>query len=184
MKYQYAAVATLIAVVLGSMATLLALRALSLPASPSEDRIPSAPLQRLGVAALASSLVPAVAAVWVIIYAGLEGYGTRSAVRLLVQLLGVFAVVAAAAPVLLARRRAAKGELRLDERDEQILAGAPVTQSWIVLTLIVSWSIALTELYWDSGAVPVGAVALVLWTTLMAWAIALPLGIVLGYRRA
>lgn len=184
MEIIYSAVAVLLAAILGVLSVLLALRALGLPSSTTDERLPSAPLQRLGVSALASSLVPAVAAVWVILYAGIEGYGTRDAVRLLVQLLGAFSVIAAAGPVVVARRRAARGALRLDERDEQILAGAPVTQSWVVLTMIVLWSIALTELYWDAGAVPVGAVALLLWTTVMAWAIALPLGIIFGYRRA
>lgn len=168
--------------VLTVAATRLALRSLAEPLAPGEGRLPTAPLQRLALTSLASALVPAVVALAVWIYAGADGYQERVGVRLLVYLLAGFAMIAGALPISIARRRAARGTLVLDERDEAVLRGAPAAQAWLLLVVIIGWSIGLTERYWDAGAIPVGWMAAMFWTSLIAWAVALPLGVTLGYR--
>lgn len=178
----YAIVSAALAVFLGAGAVRFAVHMLHRDPAPAGERVPTAPLQRLAIAALASGGAPALATVAVLLYAGVDGYDARPAVRLLVQLLALVTIIAGAAPVIIARRRAAAGALLLDERDTHILATATVTQSWLLLGALVTWTLALTEHYWPVGAVPLGAVAVMGWTLLMLWALALPLGIVVGYR--
>jgi hypothetical protein len=52
-----------------------------------------------------------------------------------------------------------------------------------VLLALVAWTVTLTEVFWDEGAVPIGYLQLLFWSTLIGGAFGRSLGIILGYRR-
>jgi hypothetical protein len=75
------------------------------------------------------------------------------------------------------------GAVVADERDRAILARSFSVESMMVLLSLVVWTVALTEAFNDDGAVPIGYLQLIFWTTLIGAAMGRSLGIVLGYRR-
>ena len=71
----------------------------------------------------------------------------------------------------------------VDERDRAILAQSFSVESVVVLLSLVAWTVILTEVFWDEGAVPIAYLQLLFWTTFVGGALGRSLGIVLGYRR-
>ncbi|MBL8760330.1 MAG: hypothetical protein JNL50_03425 [Phycisphaerae bacterium] len=151
----------------------------SVPGSPS---LPSAPLQRLAIVAFFSSLVLAVTGAMIALLEGPDAYQARGGVRLLVSMLALSAAISAVVPVWIARRRAAQGHIVLDERDELMLARATSYQAISMLVVCGAWMIALTEVFWTRGSVPIAHIAFSFWSVLVVWALALPAGLLLGYR--
>jgi len=72
----------------------------------------------------------------------------------------------------------------MDERDRSILGSAPAVQSGAVLLVLAVWTVCLTEVYWQRGAVPVDYLSLIFFSCLISHLMALPVGVLLGYRRA
>ena len=72
---------------------------------------------------------------------------------------------------------------QVDERDRLIMGKAPVVQLWAVILSLVAWMIALTEIYWDKGQIPVIFPYLILISTLIVSTLAQSLGILIGYWR-
>ena len=157
-------------------------RSVAQAAVPGSPSLPSAPLQRLAIAAFFSSLVLAAAGAVIALLEGPDAYQARYGVRLLVSMLALAATISAVVPVWIARRRAAQGHIVLDERDELILARAPSYQAFAMLIVCGAWMIALTEIFWTQGSVPLAYIALSFWSVLVVWALALPAGLLLGYR--
>jgi hypothetical protein len=56
-------------------------------------------------------------------------------------------------------------------------------ESVIVLLMLVTWTIVLTEVYSDDGVLPVAYLQLIFWSTFIGGAFGRSLGIVMGYRR-
>jgi len=79
------------------------------------------------------------------------------------------------------RRR--NGGVVADERDRVVLARSLSVESMVVLLSLVTWTVVLTEAFWDDGTVPLAYLQLLFWTTLIGGAMGRSLGIVLGYRR-
>ena len=75
------------------------------------------------------------------------------------------------------------GRAAVDDRDRAILARSLGVESMIVLLSLVTWTVVLTEVYWDEGAVPLAYLQLLFWTTFIGGAFGRSLGIVLGYHR-
>lgn len=75
------------------------------------------------------------------------------------------------------------GDVVADERDRAILARSFSVETMVVLVSLVGWTVVLTEVFWDEGAVPIAYLQLLFWTTLIGGALGRSLGIVLGYRR-
>ncbi|MCC6970341.1 MAG: hypothetical protein IT434_08980 [Phycisphaerales bacterium] len=151
-------------------------------AVPGNPSLPTAPLQRLAITAFFNSLVLAVTGAMIAALEGPDAYQTRDGVRLLVSMLALAAAISATVPVWIARRRSRQGHIVLDERDEQILARAPGYQAISMLVVCAAWMIALTEAFWSNGHVPIAFIGLSFWSILVVWAIALPAGLMLGYR--
>lgn len=151
-------------------------------AAPGSASLPTAPLQRLAIAAFFSSLVLAATGAMIAMLEGPAAYQTRDGVRLLVSMLALAATIAATVPVWIARLRAQQGYIVLDERDEQILARAPRYQATSMLVVCAAWMITLTEVFWSNGHVPIAFIGLSFWSILVVWAITLPAGLMLGYR--
>lgn len=79
------------------------------------------------------------------------------------------------------RRR--HGAAVVDERDRAILARSLAVE-WVVAILsLVSWTVVLTEVFWEEGAVPLEYLQLLFWTTLIGATFGRSLGVVLGYRQ-
>ena len=72
---------------------------------------------------------------------------------------------------------------QIDERDRQIMDRAPKTQLLAVIFSLAAWSIALTEVYWDQGQIPVIFATLMLISTLVVSTLAQSVGILIGYWR-
>jgi hypothetical protein len=49
---------------------------------------------------------------------------------------------------------------------------------------VAAWSIILTEAYWEAGQVPVAFLTLIFWSCLLVSTMALPVGVLIGYRRS
>jgi uncharacterized membrane-anchored protein len=144
--------------------------------------VPLAPLQRAAWMTLVSSGAFAVAAVWVIAKHGAQVFLADENVRLPVTALMLAALVASLVPELLARRRAG-GRVLVDERDLEVLARAPRVQGAAALVCLALWTAALMVTFRAAGQVPMPFVVLVFWSCLLVHALALPVGILLGYRR-
>ncbi len=172
-----------IAVTLGVLAVVHALRAAQLDVSPSGEALGTTPLQRVAWASLVGTLAFAGPGLGVLLVGGIDRWSVSTGQRLLVSVLALMGVVAATAPILLTRWAAKRGRLMLDERDHDVLHRAPEAQSWVLLVTLTAWTIGLTERFFQAGAVPVPWVSVAFLTMLVSWALALPLGIVLGYRR-
>lgn len=73
------------------------------------------------------------------------------------------------------------GTVVLDERDRTILARVGGIQSGFMLASLAVWAIALTEVYWDEGSIPVAYANLIFWSTFVVYFVSHSLGILLGY---
>jgi hypothetical protein len=146
------------------------------------DEIPPAPLQRAARWTLAAGAALAAAVIGTILRYGAQAFWTDASVRLPVTALMLAALGASLFPMLVARRRAASHVL-VDERDLEILARAPRVQSAAVLVCLALWTVALMETFHAEGQVPIALIVLVFWSCLLVHALALPVGILVGYRR-
>ncbi len=71
----------------------------------------------------------------------------------------------------------------IDERDRAILARSFSVESMVVLLSLGTWTITLTVVYSQDGAVPVAYLQLVFWSTFLIAVFGRSLGIILGYRQ-
>ena len=74
-------------------------------------------------------------------------------------------------------------KVTIDERDRLIMGRALRIQLWAVIFSLVAWAIALTEIYWSQGQIPVIFPYLILISILIVNILAQSAGILLGYRR-
>ena len=72
---------------------------------------------------------------------------------------------------------------QVDERDRLIIERSSRAQWLAVIFLLVSWTIALTEIYHDERQVPLAFLTLIFVSALIISPLAQSLGILLGYRR-
>lgn len=153
------------------------------PALEPDELLPATPLQRLARWGLLLGLVPGLAAAWMAYRYGAQTlYGDDDLhivfTLLLLAIIVVFLVVA-----MRIRTWVGRSDSALDERDRDILGRAPVWQSAAMLLVLVAWTIGLSERFHDAGAVPVFYLPLVFWSCWAASLMALPVGILIGYRR-
>jgi hypothetical protein len=76
-----------------------------------------------------------------------------------------------------------RGGAVVDERDRAILARSLSVESMVVLLSLVTWTVTLTEVYSQEGAVPVAYLQLLFWSTFLIAIFGRSLGIILGYRQ-
>ena len=72
---------------------------------------------------------------------------------------------------------------QIDERDRQIIEKSSRAQWLAVIFLLVTWTIALTEIYHDERQVPVAFLTLIFVSALVISPLAQSIGILLGYWR-
>jgi len=139
-----------------------------------------APLQKRALYSLGIGVVLAIALIMVFILKGdVTTFDEDQGFRLIVYALWIGVPLAYLIIVNLTLRKPEQ----IDERDRLIMAKAPRVQYLSVLFSLVAWTIALTELYWDKGQVPVIYLTLIMISTLIISTIAQSVGILIGYWR-
>lgn len=145
------------------------------------EELPATPLERLGWIGVWVTLAIGVGIGVLVALRGAAGFyedGTSRGIFTILLLLGV--VAWAVAWRVLSRPA---GSAVVDERDREVLARSFSVETLVVILSLVAWTISLTEVFRDEGAVPIGYLQLIFWSTFVAGAFGRSLGIVLGYRR-
>lgn len=151
------------------------------PLQPGTE-LPATLLQRASWRMLGAGLLPAAGAAAVVWVNGAERTNTDDGVRLLFTLLLLLAIGGVSGATIWLRGKAGN-EREVDERDRAILERAPAAQGAGVLVVLAVWVVGLAEQFWSTGAVPVFYLYLVFWSCLLVHLLALPVGIIAGYRR-
>jgi len=139
-----------------------------------------APLQKRAWYGLAIGLVFAVALLAVfIIKGGISTFNEDVGFRVIIDALWVGGLVANLIVVNLTLRKRGM----VDERDRLIMDRAPRVQWLAVVFSLVAWTIALTEVYWDQGQIPVIFLYLIFMSILIVSTLAQSIGILIGYWR-
>lgn len=157
-----------------------------MPAVPGSagGPLPATALQRASRWSLGIALVPALASVVVVGVFGPGRLASESALRLGTSFLVVVALVAAGGGAWWVVRQARRGDgVGLDERDHAILERARAVQSPATILTLGLWTIVLTERFWVAADVPVIYLQLVFWSCVLINLLALPAGVLVGYRK-
>jgi hypothetical protein len=167
----------------GIVAALVGLLRLMAAWRPDRDarELPTTPLERLGWTGLwVTAAVGTGMVVLVFVNGATRFYEDDTSRGIFTVLLLVGIAVWTAAWWVVSRPR---GSAVIDERDRDILARSFSVESVVVIVSLVLWTVGLTEVYWDEGAIPIGYLQLIFWSTFILGAFGRSLGIVLGYRR-
>ena len=137
------------------------------------------PLQKRAWYSLAIGVIFAIAILVVfLVKGGISTFTEDQGFRIIVDILWIGALLASLLITGITLRKPGQ----FDERDRLILGRAPVVQLWAVIFSLVTWTIVLTESYWDQGIPPI-FMYLVLMSTLIVSAVAQSIGILIGYWR-
>ena len=143
--------------------------------------LPATPLERLGWIGLGVTGCLAVGLIALVAVGGVSGFtgeGSMSTLFNLMLLVGIVVWVFA-----WRRLRGPSGSTVVDERDRAIQARSFAVESVLVILSLVTWTVVLTEIFRDEGALPLGYLQLIFWSTFILGAMGRTIGIVLGYRR-
>jgi len=139
-----------------------------------------APLQKRAWYGLVIGVVWAIAIIVVFIAkGGVNAYTEDQGMRAIVAGLLVGGLIAYSVMMILTLRKPGQ----VDERDRLIMGRAPVVQLWAVFVSLAVWSIALTEIYWNQGQIPVIFPYLVFMSLFVVNVLAQSIGILIGYWR-
>ncbi|MFC1993141.1 hypothetical protein ACFLV3_04970 [Chloroflexota bacterium] len=138
-----------------------------------------APLQKRALYSLGIGIALAIVLIVVVILKDITTFNEDLGFRLIVYALWVGVPLSYLIVVNLTLRKPEQ----IDERDRLIMTKAPRVQYLAVLFSLVAWTIALTEVYWDQGQVPVIYLTLIMISTLIISTIAQSAGILIGYWR-
>lgn len=150
---------------------------------PEGVALPATLLQRVSWWALGVGLVLSAGAAAVVVVNGPDRTYADDGVRMLFTLL-VLAAIAAVGGASIWGKQSALKPSAFDERDQAILARAPAVQGVAVIVALAIWIIGLAEHFHAAGAVPVFYLYLLFWSCLLVNVLALPVGILAGYRRS
>jgi len=138
-----------------------------------------APLQKRALYSLAIGIVWGIAIIVVFIAkGGVTAYTEDTAMRMIVYGLLIGGLLAYCIMMATLRKPG-----QVDERDKLIMSRAPIVQLWAVFISLAVWSIALTEIYWDQGQIPVIFPYLVFMSLFIVNVLAKSIGILIGYWR-
>ena len=153
------------------------------PPLPPGTEFPATPLQKVAGWSLGVGLLLGLAAAAIVVVNGPQRWYDDDAIRITVTmlLLAVLMIVAGASSWLGAQAKREDGVL--DERDKAILERAPAVQGVAMLLTLAVWMVGLIEHFHEAGAVPLLYLYLVFWSCLLVDVLALPLGVLIGYRR-
>jgi len=164
--------------------TLIAwLRRPKLPPLEPGTELPATPLQRLARWGLLLGLLPAIAAGGMVLRKGPQAIYDDDGLRAVFTLFLLAIVAIFLAVTVRLKTWVARADGPLDERDRAILARAPAWQPAAMLLTLAAWMIGLIERFHAAGTVPLFYLYLVFWSCWAASLLALPLGVLFGYRR-
>jgi hypothetical protein len=169
-------------IIIGTLASFVLLAGvgrflLRLRSEPALRGLPTTPIQRLAWIGVAVSLAVGAGLAVLTGIRGVSGLDENPALSIL--------VMGGVSVWLVARHRTnrRRGGAVVDERDRAILARSLSVESMIVLLSLVTWTITLTEVFRQDGAVPIAYLQLLFWSTFVAGIFGRSLGIILGYRQ-
>ena len=139
-----------------------------------------APLQKR---ALYSFIIGLVLTVALIVFMVAQGDTTAFDTDLNVRLVMYAAVIGIPLIYLILVKITLRKPTQFDERDRLILERSVIAQWFAVILTLVVWTIALTEIYHDSGQIPVIFLNLIFFSALILSTLAQSLGILVGYWR-
>ena len=143
-----------------------------------------APLQKRALYGLGIGVVWAIAIIVVfMVKGGVDAYAGDRAMRAILTALFIGGLIAYPAMVFTPRRKRRQMEAAMDERDRAIMGRAPVVQLWAVFISLAVWTIALTEIYWDQGQIPVIFPYLTFMSLFIVNVLSQSIGILVGYWR-
>jgi len=148
---------------------------------PGMKDTPTTPLETLGWVGVGVTGALGLGLVLLISVTGVTGFHEEPTARFVFWLMLGSGIGLWALAWTYVRRRS--GGIVVDERDQAILARSFSVESMLVLLSLVTWTVTLTEVFWDEGSVPIAYLQLLFWTTLILGALGRALGIILGYRR-
>ena len=148
---------------------------------PEMGGLPAAPLEKLGWVGVAVTTAVGLGLAVLVLFEGASFLDESDVARGIFWIVMLGGIGVWGAAWLIIKRNS--GRAAVDERDRAILARSLGVESMIVLLSLVTWTVVLTEVYWDEGAVPVAYLQLLFWTTFIGGAFGRSLGIVLGYHR-
>ena len=136
-----------------------------------------APLQKRALYGLALGIVWAVAIIVIFIAkGGATAYAEDQGMR--ATLTGIFiGGIIAYSVMMLTLSKTGK----VEERDRLIMGRAPVVQLWAVFIALAVWMIALTEIYWDQGQIPVIFAYIIFLSLFIVNVLAQSIGTLIGY---
>jgi cation transport ATPase len=148
-----------------------------------EREVVMAPLQKRAWFALGIALAMLIA--WAIIFTtrGVTSFNEDKLSRLLVSGIWVGGGVLYAIALHFTGWKRRQTGVVVDERDRMIMGRAMRWQLLAVLGCLVAWTIALTEVYWSEGTIPIVFPNLVLMSALGVMLLAQAAGILAGYGR-
>jgi hypothetical protein len=140
-----------------------------------------APLQKRAWWGLGIGLVFAIAFLLVfILMGGIETFDEDVSFRIIIDVLWIGGLVANGIIINLALRKPGM----VDERDLRIVERAPRVQWLAVVITLVAWTIALTEVYHETGQIPSVFMYVIFMSVLIVSTLAQCLGILIGYWRS
>jgi len=139
-----------------------------------------APLQKRALWGLIIGLAFAVAFTLVfILMGGIETFDEDQNFRIIIDVLWIGGMVANLIMINLTLRKPGM----VDERDKLILERAPRVQWLAVIITLVAWTVALNEVYHDTGLMPSVFLYVIFMSVLVVSTLAQCLGILIGYWR-
>lgn len=150
---------------------------------PAGESLPPTALQVLARRAILLGVVPILAAAGLVLWAGPDGFYDNDRLRITVTLLLVVALLVLSGFALLVGGWVRRGAGPLDERDRDIFGKAPLLEGAPMLVTLAVWVVGLQEAFWSEGAVPLVYLYLIFWSMLVVKSLALPIGVLAGYRR-
>jgi len=139
-----------------------------------------APLQKRAWWGLATGLIFAAAFLLVFIFkGGIKTFDEDQGFRIIIDVLWVGGLIANLVIVNLAFRKPGL----VDERDRLIIDRAPRIQWLAVVFSLVAWMITLSEVYQDTGQIPVVFLYVIFMSILIVSTLAQSAGILIGYWR-
>ena len=141
------------------------------------------PLQKRAWAGLGIGVILSAAILAVLIINGATSFYDDDVMRWIVTGLIVGMLVSWAIMLAPIFRGTGPAKALYDERDEAVIRRASTAQLWGIIGSLVVWAIALTEIYWDEGAIPIVFPYLIFWSIMIVNTLAQAIGILIGYRR-
>jgi hypothetical protein len=143
-------------------------------------------LQKRAIYILAADIILTIILVVIFtIKGGITIYKSDPSFRVVIDILyvGILALNLALMPSIFRKSKPQKSEVALDERDISILIKTPIIQLWAVIILLLAWVIILTEIYWNTGQIPVIYLSIIFFSIMIISSISYAAGILIGYWR-